>query len=145
MNKYTKFIIGFLVIIGIALLAWGMKPADKPITTNNESIVSEQSSTQSITLSIQDLWINEPLTISNDQTLLELLKELSRTKPELALEVKEYQGLGTLVTKLGTHANGENNAYWQYYVNDEQPLVGADVFVPKTGDVIEWEFAPSEM
>ncbi len=145
MNKSTKLILGVLVAIGIALLLWGLQSSNTPVSTNHESIATDQTSAQSITLSIQDLWINEPLTISTDQTLLELLKELSQTKQELNLEVKEYQGLGTLITKLGNHTNGEQDAYWQFFVNGEQPLVGADVFVPKPGDKIEWKFAPSEM
>lgn len=145
MNKYVKIGMSALVALGIILFIVSMKPSDSPNTITNEPTTTVQPSTQSITISIQDLWTREQVTISNNQTLLGLLQDLALTKPELSLETKEYQGLGTLITKLGTHANGEQNAYWQYYVNGEQPLVGADAYLPKTGDVIEWKFAASEM
>jgi hypothetical protein len=48
--------------------------------------------------------------------------------------------MGTLVEKIGEQANGTDGNYWMYYVNDTFAPVGADAYIVKKGDVIEWKF-----
>jgi len=38
--------------------------------------------------------------------------------------------------------NGINNKYWQYWVNDELPMVSADKMQLEKDDVVEWKFEP---
>jgi hypothetical protein len=74
---------------------------------------------------------NEPLT--------ELLaRTLKRENVEFTL--KEYAGLGTLVTKIGNKENGMDQKYWQYWVNNKSPDVGASAYPVQAGDIIEWKF-----
>jgi len=45
-----------------------------------------------------------------------------------------------LVDSIGGHTNGDGSKYWEYKVNDELPMVGADKLEINDGDVITWEF-----
>jgi hypothetical protein len=94
----------------------------------------------SITLTIQDLYTNKDIRVTADETILQVLQELNAQDPALALDTKVYAGMGTLITRLGTHANG-NEGNWQYKVNGVTPQIGADVYVLKGGEKIEWFFA----
>ena len=60
----------------------------------------------------------------------------------LAFESQTYEGLGALITKIGEKKNGEGDRYWQYWVNQQKPEVGAGAYVPRSGDFIEWKFLP---
>ena len=70
---------------------------------------------------------------------LALLTEVSKEQ-SFALKTKEYQGMGTLVEKIGEFENGTDGKYWHYYVNNLLAPVGADAYKVKEGDVIEWRF-----
>ena len=50
----------------------------------------------------------------------------------------EYDSI--FVDSIGSYVGGDNNRYWQYYVNGEYATVGPDKMIIKNGDVIEWRF-----
>lgn len=60
------------------------------------------------------------------------------------LDFEDYGDMGWLVTQIGTQANGDDNKYWQYFVNDKQPMISVEKFYPEHGDKIEWKFIESE-
>lgn len=60
------------------------------------------------------------------------------------LDFKDYGDMGWLVTQIGTQANGQDNKYWQYYINDKQPMISVEKFYPAHGDKIDWKFVESE-
>lgn len=45
-----------------------------------------------------------------------------------------------LVDEINGIRNGEDGRYWQYWVNGEYGNVGADRYVLKGGEVVEWRF-----
>ena len=45
-----------------------------------------------------------------------------------------------LVESINGYRNGDGNRYWEYTVNGELPMVGADKYVLHDGDVVEWKF-----
>ncbi len=57
---------------------------------------------------------------------------------------EDYGEMGKLVTQIGDYQNGDDQKYWQYFVDFEQPMVSADQFVPTAGQLIEWKFSKSE-
>ncbi len=73
------------------------------------------------------------------QTLLDVM-QASFKKEHIDVGLKEYAGLGTLVTKIGGKENGKDKRYWQYWVNGKHPDIGADAYVLQPGDVVEWKF-----
>ena len=80
-----------------------------------------------------------PVEIPEGTTILELLRGES-TAEGFAMSEKEYAGLGILVERLGDLQNGADGKYWTYTVNGAFAPVGADVYEPKSGDLIEWTF-----
>lgn len=74
--------------------------------------------------------------------LLTITQSLASQK-NLAFEYKDYGDMGKLVTKIGDKSNGQDQKYWQFFVNGEQPLISADKYSPKIGEQIEWRFAES--
>jgi len=76
-----------------------------------------------------------------DSTVFSLLEELARIN-NFEVESKIYQGMGVFIESIAGIKNGTNNKYWQYWVNDELPMVAADKKEIKEGDRVEWRFAP---
>ncbi|MCX6785392.1 MAG: DUF4430 domain-containing protein [Candidatus Komeilibacteria bacterium] len=73
------------------------------------------------------------------QTVLDVLKEIT-VKNKIALATKDYQDLGTLVQTIGDKTNGQDNKYWQYFVNGELAKVGAGGYQLTGGERVEWKF-----
>ena len=48
--------------------------------------------------------------------------------------------MGELVTQIGLKKNGEENKYWQFWVNDEYAKVGVSAYIVEAGDKIKWKF-----
>ena len=83
----------------------------------------------------------ENVPIVAEEDLFQVMEKAAKGN-DLTLESKEYEGLGVLVTKIGEKKNGEGDRYWQYWVNQQKPEVGAGAYVPQSGDFIEWKFLP---
>lgn len=107
----------------------------KPIVENKADTVN-----YIINLGEQKLvWSKENITSS---TALELLTEMTAEK-EVVLETKDYAGLGKMIVRIGDLTNGQDNKYWQYWVNGKPASVGADSYQVEANDIIEWKFEPS--
>lgn len=77
--------------------------------------------------------------VEEGTTALDLLREEAR-EYGFALAEKEYAGLGVLVEQIGSFKNGTNGKYWHYYVNSSLAPVGAESYILKNNDMIEWKF-----
>jgi hypothetical protein len=75
----------------------------------------------------------------NGETMIQLLEKQTKTA-KIPFKVKKFDGLGTLVETIDTKTNGDEGKYWQYWVNNVAISYGADVYLVKPGDVIEWKF-----
>ena len=98
----------------------------------------------SITLSIEGVYTDKQVPISEHETLLALLQELDHQDPSVHLKVEEYSGLGALVVAMGSSTNSTDKQYWQYKVNGILPQIGASGYQLKPGDKVEWYFGPSQ-
>jgi hypothetical protein len=78
------------------------------------------------------------------QTLLGLMRQMNEQNPNINVQTQDYPGMGSLVVQIGTLRNGTDEKYWQYTVNGETPMVGADQYIIQNGDKIKWEFKKSE-
>lgn len=114
---------------------------------DNERVVDDQGFQES-SAAVYQLMVdygNDTISTVNDAVIGEsdtVLSGLQRSMSDKSIEVgiKEYNGLGTLVTKIGSQENGGGKKYWQYWVNGKHPDVGADKYLLKPGDVVEWKF-----
>lgn len=88
---------------------------------------------------IVETYGNIPL--SANENLFQVMEKAAKEN-NLAFESKTYEGLGALVTKIGGKENGADNRYWQYWVNNQKPEVGAGLYILQAGDIVEWKFIP---
>ncbi len=79
--------------------------------------------------------------IAADENAFQITEKTAKEN-NLAFESQTYQSLGALVTKIGEKKNGADGRYWQYWVNQQKPEVGASAYVLQPGDFIEWKFIP---
>ncbi len=81
--------------------------------------------------------------LSPNETMLQLLTDAAK-ESGIGLETKNYGSLGVLVVQIGQMKNGDGEKYWQYWVNNIAPPLGADKYIVQPGDVIEWKFIKSQ-
>lgn len=85
--------------------------------------------------------VEEQLFLLKDSTVFSLLEDLA-LKNHFQIETTYYDKMGVLVNSIDKINNGIDNKYWQYWVNEELPMIAADKMMPNGGDSIEWKFAP---
>src|SRR3989338_2648228 len=125
------------LLVGFAAGQWGVNSISPEISQN----VSLQNEKVSVMFDYGNGKINVYTgnIEKENETLFELTKDIAE-KNKLALEYKEFSGLGVLIEKIGTEKNGTDQKYWQYWANNEYAQVGADMYKVKSGDIIEWKF-----
>ncbi len=79
------------------------------------------------------------LDLTASSTVFSVLEDLGN-KEGIAITFKTYPEMGVLVESIGGVKGGEDNKYWQYWVNDILGEVAADKKFLKTGDRVEWKF-----
>lgn len=99
----------------------------------------ETAAEQTATLAVENILDERAYSFTEGETLLSLMEHIDEDGV-LALELKTYEGLGTLVSGMGGMKNGTQSKYWQYFVNGEMPQIGVDAYKLKNGDRIEWRF-----
>lgn len=112
-------------------------------TTDKKISLPNNTESFSITLSVEGVTENMSLRVPNGTTVLGALERAS-AEASFTVETKSYEGLGVLVERIQDFKNGDENRYWQYYINGDMPLVGADALVLEGGEHVEWMFAESE-
>lgn len=133
---HKRFVIGAIAVLTI--IAGGFA-----YTQLNREPVAEITQTPRIievTLAIADVLPTYRVEIDEGTSVLELIRKES-IREGFVMSEKEYAGLGILVERLGDFENGTDGKYWTYTVNGVFAPVGADVYTPKAGDLIEWTFA----
>jgi len=87
----------------------------------------------------EDNIVEEQLFLLKDSTVFSLLQDLVQ-KRNFKIETSHYEGMGVLVESIDGVQNGIDDKYWQYWVNDELPMVSADNTQVEKEDIIEWRF-----
>lgn len=111
--------------------------------TNNtytNEVATEEEEVDTITLTIEGIYEATTTPIESGETVLELLTRLNATDPDLNLATEDYGDMGVLVTAMGGLVNGSDGKYWQYQVDGETPMVGADQYELEDGKTVIWEF-----
>lgn len=57
---------------------------------------------------------------------------------------QDYGDMGVLITQIKDKKNGDDQKYWQFFVDGEQPQISADKYFPEGGTHIDWKFMESE-
>lgn len=112
-------------------------------TSTTQAPTRSESIQGSITLTVEGFAAPFHASISEGETVLEVLQDRATEDSDFGLVTKEYSGLGTLVEEIHGMKNGTDNKYWQYKVNGVMPQVGAASLILHDGDSVEWFFAAS--
>ena len=75
----------------------------------------------------------------SSSTVYSVLQAIGQ-KENFAITHKNYPEMGVLVESIGGTASGQDNKYWQYWVNNVLGEVAADKKFLKAGDKVEWKF-----
>jgi hypothetical protein len=101
---------------------------------------TEEEEVDTVTLSIEGVYEATTTPIESGETVLELLTRLNGTDSDLSLVTEDYGDMGVLVTAMGGLVNGTDGKYWQYQVDGETPMIGADQYELADGKTVLWEF-----
>jgi len=147
MNKKNGFLIFGSLALGLFLgFLWASSSvsvisSEPSVVTVQSTAITSESSVVSLMLDYGDgrVRVYPEIRISDNETLLQLL-EKQATDAKLSLRIKDFGDLGVLVEEIGGEENGRDGKYWQYWVNNLAIPYGADKYIVKPGDVIEWKF-----
>jgi len=63
---------------------------------------------------------------------------------EFSIGTEFFSGYDSFfITSINGIQNGENNSYWQFYVNEEYANKGRSQYYLKSNDLVEWKFQES--
>ncbi len=146
MKKNLKIIIFLGLIVIIAGLVWQLSAQPKTKNETIEQVTGQEQGQLSVTFNFADdqktnLVYPYADTLTTD---LSTITESMAAKQNWAFEYKDYGEMGKMITKINNKTNGQDNKYWQYYVNGALSQIGASQYVPKSGDKIEWRFEVSK-
>jgi hypothetical protein len=133
-NQKTKITvtIATLIVGAAAVLGFTFLAKDKPQENNQQqSQTTQQQSTPAP--SPQTSAPEVKYDGVDGKNALELLQQSHK------LETKTFEGMGVLVTSIDGKA-ADFDHFWALYVNGQQSQVGADAYITKAGDKLEWKF-----
>lgn len=120
---------------------------NQPVNQNINQVQKQEEYAYLVTFEFdsQDIISLEyPYTFSPDQSLFIITQELAQAQ-NWDFNYQEYEGLGILVTQINDKTNGDDQKYWQYYVDNVQPQISADKYYPKYKEHITWKFIEPDL
>lgn len=137
MKKVSALIVVALLVGLFFGFLWGRSLI--PLT----QIVSSDSVAREASLMIDygdgKVRVYPDITVTAGETMIQFL-EKQATKAALAFKTKDFKGLGLTIETIGDKTNGDDNNYWQYWVNNVSIPYAASTYIVKPGDVVEWKF-----
>ena len=104
----------------------------------------DENTTVTATISIdfgnETIWTYQNITMKGNATVFGFLLAAAKNG---SFDVKyTYYGQydSYLIDSIAGVENGKDNKYWQYWINGQYGMVGADKQPVKNGDTIEWKF-----
>ncbi|MBT3690599.1 DUF4430 domain-containing protein [bacterium] len=112
---------------------------------SNENIEIGQLSNLTIAISFSDINVMEiqNLVIDSNKSVLDLLS-LVVEENNIEFSLRDYGDLGYLVERIGDMKNGDDNKFWQFWINGEYSQIGAADYLVQSNDLIEWKFTDNQ-
>jgi hypothetical protein len=144
MNNKKIQILSGIVFFSALIIFIIFNVRSKGLYTENSGIISsEKAKLQNLESSTSSVIINtgkegEHKVYNTDKSnVLDALLQTAKVN-QFTVEIKKYD-FGTIVTKIGDKANS-NSFAWFYKVNGKMGEVGADMYLLKPGDKVEWYY-----
>lgn len=137
--QITQKIPALLLVIGLIMLSFTGTAMKIPQKTE---VWVEKSNQTSVRIEIQaDSWaVTDNLVAYEGETAFSLLKRCAE-KNSFSIESTYYDEFdSTMINSINNVVSGTEGKYWQYYVNDMLPNVGADKYIVTNGDMVRWSF-----
>jgi len=136
--KKLSILVILIVIIGAIFYFWQKNPTNNlPLNTKQPQNIAVSfyfSETEQTSFNIQN-----PTPLS----LAEITQNITGQE-KWAYDFKDYGDMGILVVQIKDKANGQDQKYWQYFVDGEQVQVSVEKYFPPYGSKVEWKFMESE-
>lgn len=150
MKKYLKIVLIVISAFAIFLLgAWASQEYFLKSIQKSEIIPSFDEENNNISLMLDfgdgNIEIIHSINVKRSDNLLSALQELKNAGEQIKdMKIQDYGEMGVLITSINGFTNGQNNNYWQYYVNNEQPMLSIDKYILSNNDVVELKFTKSK-
>jgi len=130
-----------VAVLALCLIVLSFTGTAMQIPEKSEIWLEKSDETSVKMVILGDEWIIEDNLIAfNDDTVFSLLERISY-KNDFSLKYTYYEQFDSiLINSINGVVNGEDGKYWQYYVNGDIPMVGADKYTVSNGDYVEWRF-----
>jgi len=125
-----------ILLIGLSFSGTAMKVPQK------SEVWLEHSETTSVTVVIDgDGWtISDNVFAYADDTAFTILQRCSK-RNDFVLEYTFWEEFDSiLIDSINNVENGKDGMYWQYYVNEDIPMIGSDNYKLENGDYVRWSF-----
>jgi len=155
--KQFKYII-FGLVFGVAgfLIGLGVRPgavaddaelsfqeSEAVCAFDDSSSVHERSTSMMIDTDDALLGFSD-IALKEGDTVYSVLSSVAQEHDDLLLDIVDYGDLGVFINAINNKQSGDNNNYWQYWVNNQYADLAADKYVLKQGDVIFWKFTSNK-
>ena len=142
-ERITRF--GIFLIVAIVLASLVLTVS----MTNCFSLFAEPESTRKLVENVSMKIVSPDWNIAymnvntNNATVADLLFECA-SHYNFGVETEYWRGYDSyFIESINGIENGENDSYWQYYVNDQFADVGCSNYFLNDNDVVEWRFESS--
>lgn len=125
----VTLVVGVAAVLGFTLLGKNKSEDNTQQTTQTTQNTQPAPASQTPSAEVKEIKYDGV----EGKNALELLRQSHK------IETKVYQGMGELVTSIdGKPADFDH--FWALYVNGQQSQVGADAYITKATDKLEWKF-----
>ncbi len=143
-QKSIYILIALLLAVGIFSL--GLNYGQKDGSLERFGQIPEQLRTVDVLIDDGNVIRNYKAVDIGRMTVLEALISVTESnKLIFDYDGPEKSAYGAFVKQIGEQKNGDGQKFWQYWVNGAQPLIAADKYELKGGEVILWTFRKSAM
>jgi hypothetical protein len=135
-KRLETIVIGVIILVlGVAFGLLNDKPQpstntnSNPVTTNSTN--EEQGSTAGV--AIQNKTFPDSISYPGveGKTAMELLKASH------VVETQNFGGVGEFVNSIDG-VTPDTSHFWSFYINGQQSQIGADTYITKSSEIIEW-------
>lgn len=130
-----------IVIVVLGLIALSFTGTALKVPEKSEIWLEKSDQTSVYVVIMGEGWtITDHLVAYKGETVLSLLERCAE-RNDFTVEYTYYEQFdSTLIDSIHGVINGNDGKYWQYYVNGELPMIGADKCLISNGDSLKWSF-----
>ena len=130
-----------VAVLALCLIALSFTGTALQVPEKSEIWFEKSDETSVKIVILGDGWTIEDNIVAYDDVTVFSLLERTLSKNSFSLEYTYYEQFDSiLIDSINGVENGEDGKYWQYYVNGDIPMIGADKYSVTNGDYVEWRF-----